>query len=579
MGKHSRKWIFGILILGIVSLCLVYANTLGERAVKKTVSLALNAINAKKVVLVSIDQVDLNFTKGSIRLKGIKLEPDSLYFEKFKNGDLSKRILTEIWISEIELTGLGIKKMFWEGRIDSANVSLKDLITNIYLAEQKGEASTVASKKHPGVLDSLHLKGLKHIDLGVIKLNKYQLNLLDGTSKDTLSSLSGDYLELDQIDLMERQGGDHLFELRTENFGLTLKNQLLRLPKNEYTISLGSLEFNNSEQTLKLVDFRYSPLKSLEHLASKKKYADDLFDVHFKDLTVNGLDINSYRADHLGSIKKISISGMELKILRNKQKPENTGKRPLLPHQSLKKLNYPIHIGQIAIANSSLTYKEIQPKNAKDFFTVNLTDLNVMVNYLTSIKDSLASGTPLTIALNSRLLNKAKMDINITMPYNHRNNAFHYTGNIGPAELSIFNPLLSPAAHIAIKEGKLEGIHYSVKASPQHADGELTMRYSDIHIDIQRKNQTMEHALSFLASSLVHSSNPKKNGKLRVAKVSYARPLHKGLGGYLTKSVLSGVINSIEPFGKNKVEATDIKPIKSKKKAKPKKSRKNRKSS
>ena len=59
------------------------------------------------------------------------------------------------------------------------------------------------------------------------------------------------------------------------------------------------------------------------------------------------------------------------------------------------------------------------------------------------------------------------------------------------------------------------------------------------------------NALSFLASSAIHSFNPKKNGRLRVAKVYYNRVPYKGAGNYMVKSVVSGVINSIQPLGKN----------------------------
>ena len=252
---------------------------------------------------------------------------------------------------------------------------------------------------------------------------------------------------------------------------------------------MGALHFKNSEQSLELVDFSYHPIKSLEHLASRRTFADNLFAVSIKNLSLLGVNIDAFEENQLGSLRTILVDGMDIHILKNKQKPLNTRIRPLLPHQQLKNLNYPIHIGQIAILNSSLTYKEIQPKDAHDIMTVNLSDLNAEVNYITSIKDSLVSGKTLSIALRAKLMDKAEMDVSIAMPYNHRNDAFHFRGNIGPANLSIFNPLLMPSARIAVKKGKMESIQFSVNATPDHAEGELTMRYSDLHVDIPRRNK------------------------------------------------------------------------------------------
>ncbi len=555
-----------ILFLGIVLISIFYVDTLFDRAVKKSVLFALNAINAKKELLVAIDEVNMDAAKGTIYLRGISVVPDSLYYNKFKNNVIEKRMLTEFQISEIALTNLDLKTIFWNKRIDSVNISITNLITNIYLGQRKVETAPSTEKSNTHFMDSLHIKGLHHVNLAKIAVNGYQLNVLKADTKDTISSFSGDFLEIDGIELQEHQDVSEVFKLNGKNLGIYFRNQHLKLADKDYKLTIGSLEFKNSEQLLSLKNVAHSPIKTLEYLASKKKYADNLFDIQFKNIEVKGLDIDKYQEHHLGSIEKISIEGMDLKIFKNKQRPENTFKRPLLPHQVLKKMGYPIHISEIIVYNSSLNYKEIQPVNTRDMMTVRLKDLNAQVQYVTSNKDSLKSGKPMKITLSSKLLDKADINIDITMPYNHRDNSFHYTGNIGAADLTIFNPLLIPSANIAIETGKLESIHFSVNATPYKADGELTMLYSNLHVDIPRKNKKVEHALSFLASSAIHKLNPKKNGKKRVALVSYNRPLHKGFGGYITKSVLSGVINSIQPLGKNKKQVDNQKKLKVKNK-------------
>ena len=566
MGRRSVKWIFWILLLGIVLTCIFHVDTLIDRAVKKSVSFAVNAINAKKELLVTINEVDMDATNGIIYLRGINVVPDSPYYDNFKNDLTDKQMLTEFQIDEIALSNINLKTIFWDKRIDSANISIKHFISNVYLSHRKDDASPSSSKSNTRFVDSLHLKGLHHIDLAKITVNRYQLNVLHADTKDTISSISGDYLEIDGVDLEERQNESQVFTLRTDNLAMYLKNQRLKLANKDYEIALGSLEFNKAEQLLRLTDVKYSPVKSLEYLASKKKYADNLFDVQFKNIAVDGLDIDAYQENHLVSINKIAVAGMDLKIFKNKQKPEYTLKRPLLPQQALETMGFPVHIDEILLNNSSLTYKEVQPGNAKEIMTVNLTNVNTQVRFVTSIKDSLASGKPLTVALNSKLLGKTKMNINITMPYNRHDNSFGYSGNVGSADLTIFNTLLIPSANIAIKTGRLERIHFSVKATPSQANGELTMLYSNLHVDIPRKNKKVEHALSFLASSAIHKLNPKKNGKERVALVYYNRPMHKGFGGFITKSVLSGIINSIQPLGKHKKEVKTEKRLKTRKK-------------
>ena len=183
MDGLSKGKIFLILFFILLSACLFFADTLFDKAVKKTVSLALHAINSKKELLVSIDEVDMVAAKGSLYLRGLKLIPDSLYFNKFKSGTAGKRMLSDIQISEIELTGLNIKNLFWNGKIDSAVISVKNIVTNIYLSKQSNEPTSTTNEQHSRLMDSIHLKGLKRLDLRGIEVETFKINLLDAGFK------------------------------------------------------------------------------------------------------------------------------------------------------------------------------------------------------------------------------------------------------------------------------------------------------------------------------------------------------------------------------------------------------------
>jgi hypothetical protein len=325
MGSRSKKWIVLILLLSVVLTCIVYAHTLIDKAVKKTVTIALNALNDKKELLLSIEEVDMDVFKGSIYIKGISLIPDKVYYDKFKRGDTPQKMLPVIHVSEIELTSLDFKTIFWDKKINSTTILVKNLKTNIYLKKHIEKPKPIVKESSSGLLDSLHRKGLRSIDLGPIKVDTYQLNLLDAGSKDTITSFTGDFLELDGVDLEKRHQGSDVFALQAEKFEVTLKDQSFKQAKNDIETTFGSLKFKNSERSLFLKDFRYRPISSLEQMASRRKYADNLFDAHVKSLIVEGLDIGAFRENHLGSVENILVEGMELKIFKNKQKPDDTG--------------------------------------------------------------------------------------------------------------------------------------------------------------------------------------------------------------------------------------------------------------
>ena len=71
-----------------------------------------------------------------------------------------------------------------------------------------------------------------------------------------------------------------------------------------------------------------------------------------------------------------------------KRLPFNTERRPKLPNQILKTLNFPLYIGNIRIVDSDLKYQEKMPE-IDEPMTVTLGDLNININRATSIRDSL----------------------------------------------------------------------------------------------------------------------------------------------------------------------------------------------
>ncbi len=98
--------------------------------VNNTVSTALNSLNAKKELLLSIEEVRVNVLQGSIYRKGIPLTPRKVHYEKFIRGATHQKMLTDVHVSEIALTSLGFKTVFWDKKIDPTSVRLRSIASS-----------------------------------------------------------------------------------------------------------------------------------------------------------------------------------------------------------------------------------------------------------------------------------------------------------------------------------------------------------------------------------------------------------------------------------------------------------------
>jgi hypothetical protein len=82
--------------------------------------------------------------------------------------------------------------------------------------------------------------------------------------------------------------------------------------------------------------------------------------------------------------------------------------------------------------------------------------------------------------------------------------------------------------------------------------------YQDLEAEVfKHKNTEKSGFLSWSVNNLIHKSNPRNNGELKEAVMNFERVEYKGFGNFLWKTIQSGIVNSIAPFGKtsDKVDA------------------------
>ena len=139
------------------------------------------------------------------------------------------------------------------------------------------------------------------------------------------------------------------------------------------------------------------------------------------------------------------------------------------------------------------------------------------------------------------------------MPYNSPDHTFYSSGHTkGTADFEKLNPTVYPAIGMKFKNGKLDGINFNFSGNSTRTKGELTMLYEDLEVELFKKNDSENKTISWVANTFVKKSNPNKSGKTIVGQIDFERIKYKGIGNYLWKSIQSGIVNSMAPFGKHK---------------------------
>lgn len=541
----------GLLILGVVLAIVISSNIILNNLISKVVASEIEKINSKGEINFYVNKVKIDVFTSSLTLKGIEIKPDSLFFESFKLGKTKKAVASEFFLSELKIKGINIVNILLFNEISARKIRIAgiDLIlykSNIFIEKDEKPIVKGASKKN--AFDSIFIKGVDQIDLSKIEIDDFNFRIVNVQEEDIIFEYNGKECEISGIALKPYENTENYFKFNKDSLRINLKNQLFNFEEGNYQLTFEDILYDYPLKEVKILNFNMNPSIDKAELASTYRYNKEVFEVETKEIVFNGFYLDSIVRLGAVNMDSIVVDGLKLAIYKDQTKPFNLNKRPLFLNQKLKKLKDPIYINKVVIKNSLFEYREKHVK-FKELMAIDISEMNAELNYITSIKDSLKTDKELTIYLKGKLNSVADLNLEIFMPYNTWNNSFSFTGSVGNSKFSDFNSAVYPAAGLKFEGGNLNSMQFNVQGTPKGTHGRMSMFYSDIEADVIVDNKKKK-AVSWLANSVLVTSNPSEKGKVRLALIETERVLYKGFGNLLWKSVMSGMMNTLNPLGK-----------------------------
>jgi hypothetical protein len=107
-------------------------------------------------------------------------------------------------------------------------------------------------------------------------------------------------------------------------------------------------------------------------------------------------------------------------------------------------------------------------------------------------------------------------------------------------------------------EGQLQSIRFTGRANNTINSGEMTMLYNNLKAEFAQKDVgEKKNLMSWAANTALIKSNPRKNGKVRVAQMYSERTPYKGFGNFFWKTLQDGIMNTLLPIGDKEKMAKD----------------------
>lgn len=548
MKSKHKKWFF---VLGIVIILLFSLNTILDSVVSNMVDTQLEEINKKGEVKVAIEKIKLNVFAGNLNLKNVSITPDSLFFENFKDGKTEKASTSEFVMSELKIKGLGIYDILVNSEVSINHIVVKGVKLNLYKSEEHHTSKKVkTTEKKQEKIDSIFIKGINKIDFKSIIIDDFELNIINAKSADTLFAYNEKECEILGVKLDAHAEIEDYFVVNKDNLKVNFKEQEIITADGNNRVVLNNIKYDYKTSSLLISNFSMQPTMDKAKLASTYRYNSEVYQAETKSIQLKGFHLDSILRTGIIKIDTVLVDAPIIGIYKDQTKPFNLNKRPKFLNQKLKASKLPLNIEKVIIQNGTFSYWEKHP-NFKELMTVDISNLNVLVSNVTSLKDSLENGNDLVLNVKGNLCNTAPINLDVFMDYNTWNNSYSFTGTIGKAKFTDFNPAIYPAAGIKFSKGTLNSIQFTVHGTPTGSSGKMSMLYENLEADLSNAKKEKK-GLSWIANTVLLGSNPSKKGKLRVAEVNFERVPYKGFTNLLWKSVQSGLMNTLLPVGKHK---------------------------
>ena len=544
----TRSIKIGLFLIAILGLLIFFTNVILSNVITKIVDNQIDQINKKGEVVVTIDKIKIDIFTSNLFFKGLKVKPDSLFFEKFKQGRTTKATTSDFYLSELKMKGFNFFDILLSKEILIKDITASEMDLNVFKSDSFIKSPSKTEKVKRKSFDSIYIKGVEQIDLSKIHFDDFHIEIFDVQKRDTLFRYQGNALDLSGISLQNYEGAKNYFRFNKDSLKILLKNQQLDLEEGNYSLGIEGIEFDYPNKTVKISNIAFKPSMDRAALAATYRFNKEVYDIAATEISFNGFYLDSVVRHGLIALDSLVVDGLTFGVYKDQTKPFDLKKRPKFLNQKLKNLEQPVFVRLVKIRNSSLSYRQRQ-QNSKDLMAIDITEINAKVTYLTSVKDSATSDKQITAHIKGKLNNVADLNVDIFMPYNSWNNAYTITGSIGPAQLNQFNSATFPAAGLKIENGRLNSIQFSIKGTPDGTNGRMSMLYADLKGSLTLDEKERK-AVSWIANSILVESNPSDKGKLRIAVIEAERVPYKGFANLLWKSVMSGMINTVNPLGK-----------------------------
>jgi hypothetical protein len=484
--------------------------------------LLINLSNPK--LEATINSISLDYP-STIDIKGIKLKRDSL------NSNVSDLLIKNIQRTEHGwLIGRLVPKAInvYQGKYLSV-LSDSVALTNLNFSENK-----------------IRSVGGIYFYSPLVTFNKRSGTNKDGqTNKDSNKEISLDIIK--EISLIQAKVKlPNQDEIDIESINAQPLQKKISLSGVNYETEKTKLKANQITWDKNVVDIDNLNYKNSPIFIDGVQHEKEEIDATIKDISINGIGLSSsyqlMKPDNLS----VFVGDFDVLIHKDKRLPD----LPLVkkPGSLYQMVAFPkiINLNSITIQKGSLHYSEYSDVTGEKG-ELNFGEMNFRIN----LRESGGGWRIFDMTGNTKLYDQYPASLEYHTLDSSR---FEFEVDVKTLDLQALNSMVVPLQAMKIKSGYLDNLSVSFVANDERAEGNSSITYKDLHLEIYKKGEPEKKNLGSELITLIADGIVLKHSKENSnASFTQDRLQHKSVFNYWAKSILHGAMAGIRK-GKNESE-------------------------
>lgn len=512
----------------------------------------------KEMVLKSSDSLyhieysdfDLNLTSGDATLSNFRLIPDTAVYQKLVAAQKAPDNLFTLSVKKLSIKNVGARKAYQEKVLNIDHIIIdKPSLTIVNKRYSFNDTVKVGKPKTPYEIIK---KVFKQLRIDSIALNDISLNYINKSNpvtKQTAIKHLDIHISNIQIDSLSARDSSRFYY--TKGVYFTLHDYQLATADSLYYLKVKQMRFSTAQRNIILDKAQLEPRYSKTAFFKKIGRADDRFDLSFKKIAINDIDLQRFLRDQKLYAGVLDIDKADVEIYSNNAyKGKKTSKIGKDPHQQLQKVALDMKLNRINLHNSTITYAEA---DATSGYTgiINFEHTTGTFFNVTNDADAKKLNPFMLARIKTSFLGAAPLSVNFKFNLNAKNGAFNYAGSLGQFDGRKLDKLVKPLALVHVKSADIERLSFNVNASNYGGRGHLEFYYKNLNVELLKKDTgnlglVKQGFISKLANALIiENNNPDKKGNFRPGPVNLNREPTVSFFSFLYKALLDGIKPSV----------------------------------